>query len=156
MKTNTKILILDDSPDLLDALVMFLERHHFNVCAVTSDELFKTQLKRFKPDVIILDVYINGHANGRDICRAIKSSEDTKHIPVMLMSASIKALHNFEECHADAIIDKPFDLAHFHEKIRSLVSVKTKKSISSKRTNITGSLPWLNYNQDEKQLNVQL
>lgn len=155
MKPHSKILILDDCSDLLAALVMFLETHRFDVCTATTDELFKTELKRFKPDIIILDVYIKGYANGRDICKAIKAAEESKHIPVMLMSASIKALKNFEECHADAIIDKPFDLAHLLQKIRSLVSPGTGKSISSKKMKM-GLIPWLNSNRDDKQINVQL
>ena len=111
---------MDDSPDLLDALKIFLEYESFKVCTVTSPESLKTELKLFKPDVIILDVYIHGHSDGREICKIIKCDKATSHIPVILMSVSKKALEKFEECEANAIIEKPFDLSALLEQIRSL------------------------------------
>lgn len=121
MHNKTKILILDDHADLLDALTLFLEESSFDVCTVVSEELFKIELKRFKPDIIILDVYIKGDCDGRNICKMIKGNSETRHIPVILMSASIQLLKNYEECNADAVIDKPFDLLFLLEKIRALV-----------------------------------
>ncbi|HUS03162.1 MAG TPA: response regulator [Chitinophagaceae bacterium] len=120
MHTKTKILILDDYADLLEALTIFLEGQSFEVCTVGHEESFKAELMRFKPDVIILDVDIKGICDGRKICKMIKSNMETKHIPVILMSASIPLLKNYEECNADAVINKPFDLVLLLEKIRAL------------------------------------
>lgn len=121
MNKKARILIFDDSADLLEALAIYLERS-YEVFTVTSKALFKTELRNFKPDMIILDVYINGITEGREICRIIKSETSTQHIPVLLMSASINSLKNFEECKADAVIDKPFDLKKLLTKITSLLN----------------------------------
>ena len=134
MTTRTKILIFDDHADLLDALTIFLEEESFEVCTVVSTELFRTELLRFEPDIIILDVYINGNINGREICKIIKADPHTRHIPIILMSASVSALKNFEECSADEILSKPFDLSDLLQKIHHQAKFNIEKVIAENRT----------------------
>ncbi len=123
MYTKAKILIADDSVDLLDALKLFLEEQAYRVCTVFYKELFMSELKNFKPDVIILDVLIKSMGDGREICRSIKSDIETKNIPVILMSADYKALENYKECSADAVIEKPFNLLELTKQIETVVDV---------------------------------
>lgn len=120
MPKRTKILILDDSAELLDALTLFLEEHSFEVRTAISEILFKIELERFTPDVIILDVYIKNNVDGRNICRMIKSNSESRDIPIILMSASTELLKNYKECNADAVINKPFDLSVLLTKVRTL------------------------------------
>ena len=122
MSTKSKILIVDDSPDLLDALMIFLQDKSYLISTANSKELLQTELKRFKPDVIILDVFIMNMGDGREICRVIKSNTETMNIPVILMSANYQALENFEQCYADAIVEKPFNLKTLLEKIESVLA----------------------------------
>lgn len=133
MHTKTKILILDDQADLLEALAIFLEYESFDVCTVVSEELFNTEMKRFKPDVIILDVYVKGNCDGRDICKMIKSNSETRDIPVMLMSTSLELLKNYEEWNADAVINKPFDLLFLLETIKTLAHHNITEMITRNR-----------------------
>ena len=133
---QTKILILDDYAELLDVLTIFLEGQSFNVCAVGSEELFNAALPRFNPDIIILDVYIKGDCDGRNICKTIKNNSDTGHIPVILMSTSNILLKNYEECKADAAIDKPFDLLLLLEKIKALTNRNTGEITTKHRNEI--------------------
>ncbi|MGI8584756.1 MAG: response regulator [Chitinophagaceae bacterium] len=88
-----------------------------------------TELKNFKPDVIILDVYIKSMGDGREICRSIKSDIETKNIPVILMSADYKELENYKECSADAVIEKPFNLLELTKQIESVVDVNIGNDI---------------------------
>ena len=121
MYLKNKILILDDNPEVLNALSMFLEKASYEVCTVTSSEMLYAELKRFKPNLIVLDVYIKGIDEGRKICKIIKSEVSTSHIPVILMSASSKGLENYKECQADAIMGKPFNIAMLTVQIKALV-----------------------------------
>ena len=124
MDYKIKILILDDSRDLLEALKMFLEDKLYIVCTVYTAKQLTEALFVFKPDLIIIDIYLNGKAEGRDICRIIKSDIETKHIPIILMSASKKALENYEECQADTIIEKPFNLMELVQQIESVTTLE--------------------------------
>ncbi len=121
MFLKNKILILDDSPDILDLLTIFLEKASYQVCTVRSSVLLYTELKRFKPHLILLDVYIKGIDEGRQICNIIKSDIKTMQIPVILMSVSSKGLENFKECQADAILGKPFNFPTLLLQIKKLV-----------------------------------
>ncbi len=121
MYLKNKILILDDNPDILDVLTIFLEKASYQVCTVMSSGLLYTELKRFKPQLILLDVFIKGIDEGRQICNIIKSDNKTMQIPVILMSVSSKGLENFNECQADAIIGKPFNFPTLLMQIKKLV-----------------------------------
>ena len=121
MLNKTKILILDDYPDLLYILSLFLAEKFYEVCTVTSSGLFKEELIRFKPDLIILDIILKDAETGREICSSIKENEDTAHIPVILMSANHTVLKNYEECKADAILEKPFNLSELIFQIETLI-----------------------------------
>jgi len=118
---KNKILILNDNPEVLNSLSMFLEKASYKVCIVTSSEMLYAELKRFKPNLIVLDDYIKGVDEGRKICKIIKSEVSTSHIPVILMSVSSKGLENYKECQADAIIGKPFNIAMLTAQIKALV-----------------------------------
>ena len=121
MYLKNKILILDDNLELLNSLSIFLEKASYKVCTVISSETLYDELKRFKPNLIILDVYLKGVDEGRKICKIIKSEVATSHIPVILMSSSSKRLENYKECQADAIIGKPFNIAMLTAQINALV-----------------------------------
>jgi len=118
---GTKILIADDSQDLLEALKIFLEGKFYNVCSAITKESLETELKHFKPEIILLDIYIKGIGDGREICRTIKSNKETENIPIILMSADYKALEDYEKCLADTVIEKPFNLSELIKKIESLL-----------------------------------
>jgi DNA-binding response OmpR family regulator len=114
------ILIVDDSTDLHQAMSFILELEGHTIKTAASKELLMEELKAATPDVIMLDVQLNGD-NGRDICREIKGNTDTSEVPVILMSANDITLKNYEECGATGVIDKPFSLSELTDKIRSVL-----------------------------------
>ena len=123
MREKPKILIVDDSPELLHALQIFLEKKSYKVLTVTSDKQLITALPVFRPDVIILDVCLNCTLDGRQICKIIKGDNQYKHIPILLMSGAYERLKDFDECKADGIIEKPFNLLLLHDKIEGVLNI---------------------------------
>jgi DNA-binding response OmpR family regulator len=71
--------------------------------------------------MLILDVLLRG-ANGRTVCRELKSNKRTNYFPIVLMSASPECLIDFRECDADDFIEKPFDIHTVLNKIDYLLS----------------------------------
>src|SRR5436305_14779845 len=61
------------------------------------------------PDVIILDVLLSGK-DGRIICQKLKSQEDTKHIPIIMISAHPDAKQSVKAVGADNFLAKPFEM----------------------------------------------
>ena len=114
-----KILVADDQADLLQLVDTILTMAGHHVVTAKSREEFLSRLSSLKPDVIILDVMI-GADNGRDICREIKAAEH-KHIPVILYSANPELLESYEECAADDVLHKPFEIKLLVDKVNRVL-----------------------------------
>lgn len=104
-----KILIVDDDPDILEAVKMILDTEGYESDITTKgDETYK-KINEYKPDLIILDVLLSGN-DGRKICKILKSNPSTQQIPLIMISAHPSAKDSVEECGADAFVAKPFSI----------------------------------------------
>lgn len=128
MNRVSNILIIDDSVELLEVFEYFLKEAGYTVRTAKSVPSIIPEIISFKPDIILLDVKLNGY-DGRDICKSLKGHEDTKHIPIILMSAYPNALNNYAECLADETLEKPFNLADVKRKIELVLQSKNSKEL---------------------------
>lgn len=105
-----KILIVDDDQDILEVMGIIMESEGYEVDLMSSGMEIFDHISTFHPDLIILDVMLGG-MDGRQICKCIKSTEDTLHIPIIMMSASHNIADSVEEiCKPDEFVAKPFDV----------------------------------------------
>ena len=113
-----KILVVDDDPDILDALRFMLEDAGYRVTTTEKGEYAENlhDTNGGLPDVILLDVLLSGK-DGRLICRKLKSQEETKYIPIIMMSAHNNARQSVASVGADDFIAKPFEAYELLEKI---------------------------------------
>jgi len=81
----TKILLVDDEPDIVEFLRYNLERENFKVIESLNGEEALKMLKE-KPDLILLDVMMPG-MNGYEVCRKIKENAQFNKIPVVFLTA---------------------------------------------------------------------
>ena len=113
-----KVLVVDDDPDILDALQFMLEDAGYEVKTTEKGE-YAENLRDTNgglPDVIILDVLLSGK-DGRLICQKLKSQEDTRHIPIIMVSAHPNAKQSVSAVGADDFMAKPFDMDELLAKI---------------------------------------
>jgi two-component system alkaline phosphatase synthesis response regulator PhoP len=117
-----KILVVDDDKDLLEITRSLLVKKGFEVEADTSWDNAFTKIENFNPQVILLDVFLNG-IDGLDICRQLKSMPHTKHIPILIFSGYPGVAENATyEFGADDFIAKPFEVNDLIEKLHLLLS----------------------------------
>lgn len=112
------ILVVDDDPDILDALQLTLEDAGYEVTTTEKAE-YAENLRDTNgglPDVIILDVLLSGK-DGRIICQKLKSQEDTRHIPILMISAHPTAKQSVQAVGADGFLAKPFDIDELLAKV---------------------------------------
>lgn len=104
-----KILVVDDNPDILDAveLVMITEGHQANTL-LNAKKVFE-EVDSFNPDLIILDYLLSG-SDGREICKKLKNAEKTAAIPVIMISAHPSVEDSVKDFGADAFLSKPFSV----------------------------------------------
>lgn len=116
-----KILVVDDYEELLHMFTMLLTINGYETQTASSKDKLLNGLSDFEPDLILLDVVLNG-ANGRDLCRDIKTRCLPKKVGVILVSAYPDLLKNYEECDADEVIEKPFSIQEVIDKINKVLS----------------------------------
>ncbi|MEO6849614.1 MAG: response regulator [Mucilaginibacter sp.] len=114
-----KILVIEDDADTSDIVEFMLKDAGFIVITINR-LVFSTEIAAINPNLIVLD-YLLPHALGNELCIGIKGRPETKHIPVLLYSASNLGQQVADECQADAFIAKPFDIDHFMDAVHRLV-----------------------------------
>ena len=115
-----KILIVDDDTDILTVVEIFLSMNKYIVKAIPKWQDIADTIKSFSPDLILLDVALSG-ADGRDICKRLKKSTETQHIPVILFSAHNDLENYTHGFMADGLIAKPFEIPYLLETIRKII-----------------------------------
>lgn len=118
----SNILILDDDLDLLTVVKSLLKKRGFEVMAFTGWEKTRDSIKTYKPDLILLDVFLKGN-DGLDICRKLKTGELTRDIPVIMFSSYPNIAETaVYEYGADDFIQKPFEVNLLIKKINTILS----------------------------------
>jgi two-component system, response regulator PdtaR len=104
-----KILIVEDETIISFGYRLQLEQLGFEVMdAVRSADEAEEALRRERPDVIIMDVYLKGDRNGLDVAREIQR---TSAIPIIFLTASskpeiVEGIRALPDCH---YLVKPVD-----------------------------------------------
>lgn len=117
----SKILVLDDDIDILDILGILLKRNNYTVLTISEWELLASSIDSFSPDLILLDIALNG-ADGRDLCKKLKNAKETRYIPVILFSAHYNEERALEESMADAFVKKPFNVSYLLDTIHKNIA----------------------------------
>jgi CheY-like chemotaxis protein len=111
MRTQKRVLIVEDEDDTRTGLREFLERSG-HLSAEASDGLAGlAQAETWHPHAILLDVRMPG-LDGYEVCRRLKANPATKSIPVIVVTAVQDDALNRLACEAGAMacILKPFRL----------------------------------------------
>src|SRR5688572_8925554 len=116
----TKVLIIDDDPDIRILMDALMKQQGYEVETASHREEAMDKLEDFQPTVIFLDVLLSG-SDGREICQEIKSNSNMQHISVIMFSAHPGAADNIESYGADDFITKPINTEALLEKMNRLV-----------------------------------
>ena len=127
MKNSTPhILIIEDEPDINELLVISLEKNGYTVSKSFDGESGLKIARRSIPDLILLDLMLPG-INGLDVCKLIKSQDDTSGIRIIMITALsqendiVKGL----EIGANDYITKPFSIKVLNARIESVLRRNT-------------------------------
>ena len=125
MNSDTKILIVDDDPDILFATARIVESAGYEVLkASTADHCMKL-VKKSRPDLILLDVVLPD-TEGTVICRQIKEDPALKDIFVVLISGekteSARQANGLESG-ADGYIARPITNRELLARVNAMVRI---------------------------------
>ena len=82
---TSRVLIIEDEPDIRKTIDYNLSKESFQVFQAGSIAEGEQSILDNNPDVIILDLMLPD-GSGLTLCRDIKSNEETKHIPIILLT----------------------------------------------------------------------
>lgn len=117
-----RILVIDDDEDILAILdILFTEEGYDAMLYNTGTTI--EEIKLLNPDMILLDVRIEGFAKtGSEICLEIRSEKDLNNVPVLLVSAEDNVQFLAEKCGANGYVNKPFDIHKLLARVKEFIS----------------------------------
>lgn len=117
-----RVLVIEDDADILEILEIIFQDEGFEVIP-NRIGMSSSQIHSIQPDLILLDVRIAGYEKtGEDICRELKKSPATAHLPIILLSAEVGLAGLARRCGADAFISKPFEIYQLIDKVQGFMA----------------------------------
>jgi DNA-binding response OmpR family regulator len=116
-----KIMIAEDDDGILDAMKIMLEMHGYEV-TTTIDGRTVQDMKDELPDLLLLDIWMSG-IDGRTICKHLKGQELTKHIPIIMVSASKDVADSAHNAGANDFLAKPFEMDELLAKVTKYIGI---------------------------------
>ena len=117
------ILLADDSLTIQKVVELTFADTPYTVVSVSSGDELLDRLPEVRPDLIICDIIMPGR-DGYDVCQDIKSSPDTLHIPVILLSGTFEPLDRNRALAVGCseILSKPFEARKLIDSVDRLLS----------------------------------
>lgn len=126
-----QIMIVEDNPDYLHLLTRMLSMHGYTVRPETHAAAALNSIRLRPPDLILLDILMPD-ISGYDVCRELKSGENTRNIPVIFLSALDELSNKMRGFEVGAVdyITKPFQLNEVLARIETHLSLQAlRKSL---------------------------
>ena len=118
----SKILIVEDDPDIRELLRFNLEKAGYTLFLAEDGEKALTLARKHSPDIILLDLMLPG-VDGLEVCRTLKKDPELQRIPVIMVTAKGEEMDRVVglELGADDYVVKPFSLREVVLRIRKIL-----------------------------------
>lgn len=106
---SAKILIIDDEPEITEIVETFLTEAGYKVAVENSALKAVSKAKKFKPDVVLLDIMMPG-SDGYAVCKELKQDPDFADTPIIFLTGKDREddLGRSFQSGGDMYIKKPF------------------------------------------------
>ena len=120
--SKTKIMVVDDEPNIVQTLQDRLEMNEYEVITAGNGREGLEKFEQEQPDVILLDV-IMPIMDGHEMLEALRKRPTGQNVSVIMLTARSQTqdIARANACGIDDYIVKPFDLSELLEKIESVV-----------------------------------
>ncbi len=112
------ILVVEDDPQVARLISLVLQRNGYECQVVSDGGSALARARDVKPAMIFADLTIRG-MGGEALCSALKSLDETRNIPYIILSGDRDIAEKARVCGADDYMGKPFefdDLIHLVNK----------------------------------------
>lgn len=138
-KTVT-VLVADDDPNVATLVSAILKRDSYEIITAQNGDEVLSKINAFKPDIVLLDLKMPG-PDGYAICRRIRAAQQTRNIPVIILSgvSGTEAKVTCMDMGADDFITKPFDARELRARVERTLKRKTIDVSLNPLTRLPGS-----------------
>jgi DNA-binding response OmpR family regulator len=119
--------VVNDTPEILDVFRMVLEDEGYRATTdrFTSELAPKVaHIRELQPDLLVLDLIVNGEAAGWQLLQLLKMDRATRGIPIIICTAAVRTvdeLHSHLDAMGIKVILKPFDVDHLIHVIKCVI-----------------------------------
>jgi two-component system cell cycle response regulator len=154
---TTKILVIDDAPEIHTLIKIGLAREPVEVHSAFDGPSGLAATHALRPDLILLDVEMPG-ANGFAVCVALKACEATREIPVIFLTVSATTDEKVRGLNLGATdyVTKPFSSTELCARVRAALRTMRLVELLSKKAMIDSLTGLWNRSYLDSQLSVQL
>lgn len=121
---RTRVLVVDDDPEIVTFLATLLELEGIESQVATSAAAALEKLQQGVPNLVLLDIAMPDR-DGLDLCRALKKDPRTRDVPVFVVSArpGKDVVERALAAGAEEFIRKPFENQELIARIRDRLLV---------------------------------
>ena len=118
----TRILIVEDDPDIAELVARYLDKAGFATERAASGREALQTIAAKPPDLVVLDLMLP-HVDGLEVCRLLRANEKTAAIPVIMLTARAEESERIVglELGADDYLAKPFSPNELVARVRALL-----------------------------------
>ena len=120
--SKSRILLVDDEPDIVETVSFMLQSRNYQVSIASGGQEGLEKAKNEHPDLLLLDIMMPD-LDGYDVCMKLKADEDTKDIPIIMLTAKgeSEAVLKSHSLGADDYVVKPFSLPTLLSKLKKFL-----------------------------------
>jgi len=118
----TKVLVVDDEPNILLSLEFLMEQAGFTVFTAEDGETALQKIQELEPNLVLLDISLPG-ISGFDVLAELRDDERFQRLPVIMLTAHGREVEREKgmALGADDYITKPFSTQALVQKVRNLL-----------------------------------
>ncbi|MDP9441162.1 MAG: response regulator [Actinomycetota bacterium] len=123
---DVKVLLVDDDPVILKLLQVNFEMEGYTVM-MANDGIEGVEMARsHRPDIVLCDIMMP-RMDGLEVTRTLKADDETRSIPIILLSARAQAfdIQEGKSMGADEYVTKPFDPLELLDRVKDLLEGKS-------------------------------
>jgi two-component system, cell cycle response regulator DivK len=129
MRSLQKVLIVEDHKDSCLWISAVMRQSGFTTLEASDGTLGVQLARRERPDLILLDIHLPA-GSGFFVLESLKKAEETRSIPVIIMTGDLEiSAEEMEHLGAAATFKKPMDVGEFIKTIRTVITNYKKANL---------------------------